>query len=451
MFFALICIFTTVGYAQPADAVYISSESADGTAPSTAGLSTGSFSITGASNVVSRTGVAHLAVSSTVGVATAYLHMTFASEISTNPTVYIKVNEGASSLLGGGLTIQAYKNAGGTANPVSSTTVGTFYTADGNIYIAIKPSAAFQSIRLTLSSAAALGSRALDVYYAFYGPTATNDTNPFPFNVADCGLPNVTTTAQTGAVTLASFVAPGNAIDNSVSTATAYTMTVGLLGTLKQTFHFNGKSNAGDAVRIIFSKGSASGIANIDIASSLTIQAYNGSTPVGTATPFVDLLNLNLLSTTLLSSSSTSSVTAYLTPTDVYDRVVVSYDVTVAILGNLFNVFDVRRVPKAPTSANVTACTNVGTATLAASTLQSSIASIGSFTYKWYTVATGGTATIIQNLGLTGLTTVNSKDYYVDIQKAGCESSATGSPSSRTKVTVNTILPPVSPPLALVP
>ncbi|WP_285544438.1 hypothetical protein [Dyadobacter frigoris] len=474
-----------VGYCQPSDAVYASSQT---NGNPHAGISSASVDNpqNAITNTISNTTDASFtkpnakfttlkatALSTLTGSASAWIQLAFVSTptdavVPANTTVYVKATTTAAGLLGlvggAGLTFTAYSTNTGTANPVTiAAAPKIYYTADGNIYFAVKPTANFKSIRITLAAGAVLGDGSVDIYYAFYGPGATNDTNPFPFNVADCGLPNVDETESSGAVTLASFVSPGSAIDNSLTSATAFSITASIAGTMKQTFYFNGLSNAGDAVRIIFSKGSASALASIDIGSSLTIQAFNGAAFVGTATPFNELLSLNLLSSTLL-GTSTNSITAYLTPKDaggnpaVFDRVVVTFNVTASLLGSLlsgsangFNIFDVRRVPIAPASSNITACTNIGIATLAASTTQSAIQNIGSFTYKWYSVLAGGSGTGGQNLALTGLTAVGQSSYYVDIQKSGCESSSTGSPSSRTKVTVNVVNPPVTPSVALTP
>lgn len=473
LIFIFLCLLNEVGHSQPSDAVYANSQTSDGTFPEIliTHIPTGSFTITNPGNAVasgttgqtkpSNAGT-HMSVSSTAGVATAWLQMAFPNDVAANKTVYIKVAAAAIALLGGGITVTAYSTATGTASPVSlaSATPITYYTADGNAYMAIKPTGTFRSIRVLLTSPIALGTNNLDIFFAFYGPNQTNDSNPFPSSVADCGLPNVTSTAfsgiTVGSVTVAN---PGNSIDTDVSTASAYnTAIASVAGHIIQTFYFNGNSNSGDAVRVIFSKGSA--LANIDVGKAVTIQGYNGGNAAGNAVGKSKLLS-SLLDADLLGllTSGSTAVTSYFAPRDdnnlpvIFDRVTLDFDLGllgISLIGNGLNVFDVRRVPDVPTASNVTACTNIGTVNLAATTAQTSIANIGSFTYTWYNAVRQGTllSTLVGQLPylVSGLTTVGQKDFYVDITKSGCTV-----PSGRTKVTVNTINPPTTPPVALVP
>lgn len=466
-----LCLLNGVGYSQPSDAVYANSQTNGGTIPEVIVLgqsvATGSISIPIPTNAISNSvngllkpnnAGTHMSAYSTAGVASVWLQLAFPADVAANKTVYIKVATTALALLGGGVAITAYSTATGTGSPVSlgSSTPITYYTGDGNAYLAIKPTNTFRSIRILLTSPIALGTNNLDVFFAFYGPNQTNDTNPFPSSVADCGLPNVTSTAFSG-ITLGSVSVtnPGNSIDTDVNTASAYnTAGASVAGHIIQTFYFNGNSNSGDAVRVVFSKGSA--LVNVDVGKAVTIQGYNGSSSVGMSKPLSSLLDADLLG--LLTTGNTV-VTSYFAPKDnnnssvIFDRVTLDFDLGllgVSLNGNGLNVFDVRRVPDVPTATDATACTNVGTINLAATTAQTAINGIGNFTYTWYNAVRQGTllSTLVGQVAyvVTGLTTVGKKEYYVDITKAGCTV-----PSGRTKVTVNTILPPVSPPVALTP
>jgi len=444
------------GYSQPANAVYVSTVTPGGTVPELLGAPTGSYSITGSANIIPRTGPARLVASSTAGVATAFLHLTFGTAITTMPTVYVKINSQSSALLGGGLTIQAYNNVSGTGSPVSSSAAKTYYTADGNIYLAIKPTGTFQSVRLTLSSPAALGSNSVDIYYIFYGPTAVNDSNPFPFNVADCGLPNVTSTEVSSLLTLGSItvVNPAGAIDSDPTgtMSTFYKGGVSVTGHIYQTYYFNGTANMADAVRIILSKSGS--LLAASLASKVQIQGYNGATPVGVAKFLDQILDVDLLG---LLSNNNNKIAMYFAPRDasnnpvVFDRVVM--DVDVGILGvtlgsNGLNVYDVRRVPDVPSAPDISACTNIATAGLSALSVQESINGIGTFTFKWYdAIREGSLLGTGKNYTAGGLPAVGqTKSFYVDIQKAGCTT-----PSGRKQVNVTMISPPVSPPIALTP
>ncbi|MFC6194176.1 hypothetical protein ACFP1I_21355 [Dyadobacter subterraneus] len=467
-----------VGYCQPSDAVYASSQTNDNPhgGISSANVDNPQNAIT---NTISNTSDASFkkpntkfttlkatASSIATGNAAAWIQLAFVSTptdvaVPANTTVYIKATTAAAGLLGlvggGGLTFTAYSSNTGNNNPVTlAATPKVYYTADGNIYFAVKPTANFKSIRITLTAGAVLGDGSVDIFYAFYGPNQANDSNPFPSNIADCGLPNVTSTAFSGiTIGSVSIANPGNSIDTDVNTASAYnTAGASVAGHIIQTFHFNGNSNSGDAVRVIFSKGS--NLVNVDVGKAVTIQGYNGGTAVGKSKLLNSLLDVDLLG--LLTSSSTA-VTSYFAPKDdnnapvIFDRVTLDFDLGllgISLNGNGLNVFDVRRVPDVPSASDVTACTNVGTINLAATTAQTTITGIGNFTYTWYNAVRQGTllSTLVGQLPyvVTGLTTVGKKDYYVDITKSGCTV-----PSGRTKVTVNTVNPPVTPPVALVP
>ncbi|MCF0058164.1 hypothetical protein [Dyadobacter sp. CY356] len=478
LIFTFILLLRGVGYCQPADAVYANSQTNDNP---NAGIS--SSSVTNPQNALTNTisnttdasfkkpnskftTLKATALSTVTGSASAWIQLAFVSSptdvaVPANTTVYVKSTTTAAGLLGlvggAGLTFTAYASNTGNASPVAlAGTPKIYYTADGNIYFAVKPTSNFKSIRITLAAGAVLGDGSVDIFYAFYGPNQSNDTNPFPFSIADCGLPNVTSTAFSG-ITVGSvaIVNPGNSIDTDVSTGSAYnSVGANIAGHMIQTFHFNGNSNSGDAVRVVFSKGSA--LANIDVGKAVTIQAYSGGNSVGKLRLLSSLLDADLLG--LLTTGNTA-ITSYFAPKDdsnapvIFDRVILDFDLGllgISLNGNGLNVFDVRRVPDAPTTSDVTACTNVGTINLAATTIQNSIAGIGNFTYTWYNAVRQGTllGTLVGQIPFvaTGLTTVGTKQYYVDITKSGCTV-----PSGRTRVTVNTVNPPIVPPIALVP
>ncbi|SEJ50121.1 hypothetical protein SAMN04487995_5042 [Dyadobacter koreensis] len=479
--FFIVSVVNLEALSQPSDAVY-------GTYIGSGGdnaLVGGDHKVTNAigaanssTNVKPNSNSTTLYVKSTTGVSTAYLQLGLATSsdpvIPGGTTVYIKTTTSALGLLnligGAAIKVEPYLNTTATGSAIALNPAGikTYYTADGNIYMAVTPASAFKSIKISLVSAAVAGLGTIDVFYAFYGRNALNNTNPFPFNIADCGLPNVSEVNTSGAVTLSSFVNPSYAIDNSISTATAFTTTLALLGKMTQTYYFNGPSNLGDAVRIMFSKGTAAALGNVDIASNLTIQAFNGNTEVGTATPFSSLLTLNLLSSDLLGGAGGTVITAYLTPKNgnspaVFDRVVVSFtlatnlslDGLTGLNGNGLNVYDVRRVPSAPASSDATACTNIGTAALNALTSQANINGVlTAFTYKWYTALTGGSAVATgSTYSVNNLSSAGQRSYYVDTQKTNCVTAnfTNGDPSSRIKVNISVVNPPVSPPVALAP
>nr|WP_295925527.1 hypothetical protein [uncultured Dyadobacter sp.] len=452
----------SVSTAQPSNAVYPEKQTNGGSAAG--GGLTGSFSVADpdnvkntASNIKPNNNYALLTASSTAGTSTAWIQLEFPAEVASSAgapvTVYVRTNNNTTALLGGGVTLTARDKDGNTVT-LSGSGHQTYYTPDGSVFLAITPIAAFKYVRVTLASPIALGSNTLQVYYAFYGPGALNTSNPYPFSVSDCGAPNVTTKSYSG-LTLGSFdvVNAANAIDDPLNTASSFVSTGAALfnGHIRQTFFFNGPSNPSDAVRVVLSQ-SGSFVA-LSLAGSLTLQAYNGSAPVGSATLVSALLDADLLG---LLGSNNAQIAFYFAPKDgansvLFDRV--ELDLNIGLLGlglgsNGINIHDVRRAPDVPAATNASACTNVGTVALSALAQQSGISGIGSFTYTWYTLARGGTLKSgNQSWTATGLTTPGTVSYYVDVIKSGSGCIV----SSRKKVDVSVVLPPVSPPVALYP
>ena len=448
-------------YAQPTGLIYANGATSGGTFNTFLGSPTGEYKITDPLNAVNQNSLADytrlFARNDAAATATAFLQMTFPTSVPANSTIFVKTTLSAMSLLlaGGGVTI-SYVNGSNNTVAVSASDYKTYYTGDGNIYFSIKPAAVLQSLKITVTSNAVLGGTVtMDIFYAFYGSDANNESYPFSYNLSDCGSPNYTTFSTSG-LSVGSFGVsnPGAAIDENETTTMSSFYATGLTlltGKISQSFYFNGVSNSADAVRIVFSK-SASLVA-VDLAKSITITAYKGGNKVGESQSLFALLDLDLLG--LLGQSNTPLVTAYMAPRTnsnisvTFDRVVVELDIGLLGVGlgsNGLNILDIRRVPDVPSVTSATACTNIGKIGVLASTVQQSLTT---FTYKWYSVLRGGdvlTALVGDNPLIIGLTTVGQSNYYVDIIKSGCSV-----PSGRAKVTVNTVNPPVAPPVALVP
>lgn len=462
---ALTCCggFVPFCFAQPSNAVYPDKQTNGGSAAG--GGLTGSYSVANPDNARNTTGnikpnnnYALLTATSTLGTSTAWIQLEFPAEVTSSAgapvTVYVRTNNNTNALLGGGVELTAHDKNGVqvTAQP---TDYKTYYTPDGSVFLALTPTATFKYIRTKLSSPVALGTSTLQVYYAFYGPGATNTSNPYPFNVADCGTPNVSSKDYSG-ITLGSFDVQnaGNAIDNDLNSKSSFVSTgVALLsGHIKQTFFFNGLSNNADAVRVILSQ-SGSFLA-VNLASGITLQGYNGSTPVGTSKLVNALLDADLLG---LLGGNNNQVAFYFAPKDaggnsvLFDRV--ELDLNIGALGvglgsNGLNIHDVRRSPDVPTATGPKACSNIGTASLSTLSQQLGISGIGNFSYAWYTTAHGtGSVSTAQNWTASGLTTPGTMSYYVETTKSGSGCIA----SPRKKVDIIVSSPPVSPGVALNP
>ena len=379
----------------------------------------------------------------------AWLELGYDNEVvkgSFPTTLYIRISTTSPAFLNNMISVNAYN---GNGSPVSLSGGGykTFYTPDGNAYLAVSPSGNFKKVRVTVSPPALLGEMKLRIYYAFYGPTASNETNPYPFTSSDCGAPNVTSKAFTEALLGAYNVEnPGGAIDNDLNTKSSFaTNGVVLDGFIKQTFHFNGPSNPSDGIRVVLSQSGS--LLALDLGKSISLTAYNGNDQVGDAVFMSSLLRADLL--TLLENKS--QIAFYVQPTGTFDRVEINLNVGLLGVGlgsNALNIHDVRRAPAMPTAPDVSVCTNIGTVLLSALSPQNSIQNIGSFAYKWYKEISGTTtASTSQQWSLLNLTTAGEQTYYVETVKSG-----TGCISSdRKAVKINVQNPPVTPDVALTP
>lgn len=452
-------IFVQHSWAQPSNAIFTALQSSGGGSSGT--LPIGSQNVADPNNAnysgASDAAYAQITASSTAGTYFAWLHSAFTNAVTATAespvTVYIRTNEFSSALLGGGIGLQAYNNTTGTANPVTTpTSFPTYYLADGTIYIAVTLTSTFRSIRITVTSPAALGTNTLKVYYSFYGPSASNTSNPYPFVAADCGLPNVTVkNVSSGLLTNFNIVNPGNAIDSDPTFATkASFSTSGISGSgyVRQIFHFNGISNPSDAVRLVVSK--AGSLLALDLASNITIQAYNGDALVGNSQLASALLDVSLLAV------NGSLVTFYFAPknslneTVLFDRIQVSLNVGVlgvGVVSNALNIHDIRRVPDSPmTPGEINTCTNINTVLLTALSAQDGVLGTA-LSYAWYNVKTLGTAL---STGASYPANVPSSagifNYYVEMRKSSC-----GAVSGRSLVSVKVSLPPVVPPVGLNP
>ena len=456
--------------AQPTDATYATSASS-GTDYGI--LSIGSGSVTPPNDAASGTASADkkpndkystISVSSTAGLVSEWLHLTFTTAATASTaapkTVYIRISEVTSALLGSSMAITAYSTASGVSSPSTTLPSKMYYLADGTILMALTITSNFRSVRITLTSPVALGTNTMRVHYAFYNLLATNTSNPYPFNAADCGVPNVTSKSiEGGLLTIASIENPEKAIDGDPAISKSsfrVFLSVGNLALLpttstklKQTFFFNGLSNLSEAVRVRISQ--STGLVAASLLSQIYIKAYNGSDSVGSS----QLVN-NLIEIDLLNSVGTNPMDFFFAP-KTSDGVSVAFDrieVTLEIkglslgLGESFplHIHDVRRVPDAPTAIDASVCTNVGTVALTAESPLSTTPGV-TVAYQWYNVIRGGSAIpgAGQTYNVVGLTTPGTYTYYADVAKTGCEASV------RRKVTVSVTLPPLSPPVSLKP
>jgi gliding motility-associated-like protein len=289
--------------------------------------------------------------------------------------------------------------------------------AAGRNYFAVTSSSPYNSVRvkirytsnlLGLSLGAALH---LNVYTAF-NHAADN-----------CGTPFYTTTGEaTGVnVSLTSLIAnPERAIDGDVTTFSQLQAGVAGLGsTVSQTILLNGLSGTGDVAKVILSQPGT--VLSVNLLGTITLQAFNGNTPVGGVQSASNLLNLQLLTAT----GNDNRFPLYFTPGAAFDRIKITVNNTLAVGGNLLSgglkIHEVQRTVTRPVFAAITgnALSICGGSTLSLSGQNLNPA----YTYNFYkktnnvtALAAGATAGTYTETGLAAGTYI----YYITAQKAGC-------------------------------
>ncbi|TKC09147.1 Ig-like domain-containing protein [Pedobacter frigoris] len=367
-----------------------------------------------------------------LGVAESWIQMKFLSS-SNNPTLpipagtttYVKIGGSSSAgllgLIGGGNVVaSAYQGAtaGSDGTKIASgVAVSTITTPSGTTYLAITPNTTYNSVRVTLVAPTLLTTTDLYVYHAFYQMAGYN-----------CDPALGASTSVTGLLTLGGAVNnPGSAIDNDKSTNATLTMGVAGVGTtLKETAYFPGPSNSGDAATITFSIPPAL-LLDLSLLDNITMTPYNGST-AGSPVSLTSLLSIDLLA--LLRDNKITTVS--LVPPSTFDRIEISMSSLVGVLAQM-NLYEVQRTPPKPTftlpaSQSVTICSGLST------TLSATAGSCNEL--HWYTVPTGGTATVGNTYNTGTLTTTTI--FYVAAARIGCTAESERVPVT---VTINPLPP----------
>lgn len=223
------------------------------------------------------------------------------------------------------------------------TTTTLVIDAAKNYYLAVTPTNAYNTIRVTLDYAGAtglglaLGAAHLNVYYAMY------DSN---FN---CGLPKYTDLGKTqsvASVTLTTPITrPEEAIDNSETTFSVLgsgLVGLGVAQTVSQTIYFTGTSGTTDELKVLLSLPGT--ILSVGVLGSLKVAAFNGSNLVGSETTLSSLVNIGLL-------TNNQVIPFHFAPGGAFNRVTISYSAVIPadVLGGGINIYDVKAVPAKPT------------------------------------------------------------------------------------------------------
>jgi gliding motility-associated-like protein len=234
---------------------------------------------------------------------------------------------------------------------------------------------------------------------------------------------------------------PNLAVDNNMATSSQLQAgVVGLGSSISQTVFLNGLSTADDYAKVVISVPAS--ILNLNLFNTITVQGYNGNTPVGTPQAISNLLTLDLLG--LLAKTTPTPV--YFKPGAPFDRIKISIDNALAVGGNILqgglNVHEVQRTVEKPSFAGLVNgaagfCGNQ--VTLAVNNPNAG------FTYNWYR-RTGTNPTKLQVASATGPNFAESNlapgayTYYLTAQKSGCNGE---SDLDSAKITVTAI--PVNP------
>ncbi len=382
------------------------------------------------------------------------LQLTYSQNVDANRTTFIRIGYDTNilnSLLGGNLgsslagvlgnvvlgdhyfTVGA-RNAGGQEVAIGSSN-GAFSTtniklvrdAQGNYYLAVTPNVTYRSVFIKDVTNALLLSTPNDikVYNAFHVSGTGNCDPPFATDYEGTGA----TLSLLGLGGGAGITNIQRAIDGNRETFSS--MSLGLItaaGTISQNVYFNSPSRVGDEFNIKLRVSQA--LANLGLASNITVEAYNGNNLVYTRSGVAGLLNLDLLG--LLNAGQ--PVTIPFSPGVAFDRVKITLSALVGLsLTQSIDVYEVTRsAPRptftAPLSNALNICYN-STATLGATTAATN-------ELIWYDVQDGGTAitTTAYNATYTTPALLANKTYYVAARQLGCTAESVRVPIT---VTVN--------------
>jgi gliding motility-associated-like protein len=377
-----------------------------------------------------------------IGAYTGELEIKFPGDVPAGTTSYVRINFDAdvlNALLGGNLgglladalggvalgnhafEVGARNSSGTTVLSGSSTSAFSnpnlrlVKDANGFFYVAITPTVTYDRVYVKDITGALLGlntTQHTDVYYAFYGS-----------GIDPCALAAYTGYEAQGLVA-ADLVGLGKAgVTNSeraidVDQTNYSQISLGLVSALgasmSQNFYFETLSNASDDFNLRLKADPT--LLTAGLLNNISVTAYNGTTPVYTASASSSLLNLDLL--TLLQSGQVATIP--FSPGVAFNRVKVTLANVVNV--NLAQTIDVYGVTRsagpptftAPASNAVAACYNT-TASLSATTSATN-------ELRWYNAVDGGNllATTAYNESYTTPPLTATKTYYVAARIIGC-------------------------------
>jgi len=347
------------------------------------------------------------------------------------------------------------ENAGSLAGTTNGTTTDLLMDKNAVWYVAVKPDAAYNSIRLNVGFNSGVNllnvSRDMDVnvYNAFYysAPSGT-----------DCGTALFTTPGEVQGVSLnlgsttslaaldSAISNPQRAIDDDTTTYSKITSGVlGIATAVSQTAMFYGDGNADDMITVRLSMPLSALTAAV--LANLTLTAYNGTTQVGTTQSVSALVNVDVLG--LLGDNTPFYMN--MRPGNKFDRVKISLgnlvNIGSNILGGGIRIYDVKRIANAPTisSQPVSDTVCVGETAVFNTTATGNNLS---YTWQYYQSSSWINTTTGNPISVTNAQySMNGRKYRVLISGGYCPTSTATVTSSEATLTVNPL--PITPSVLL--
>lgn len=256
----------------------------------------------------------------------------------------------------------------------------------GRYFIAVRPESTYNAVRAGLKIKSnvvslSLASANMGINHMFY--------YSWPSNMVDCGRPVFTSLFVKDALlgldlsnllgSPDSTYPPYFAIDSDPQTYSLITSSILAVGSdASQVIHFGYPGNSTDLVKIRFALPSS--LLSLSLLDDITLQAYNGSTAVGSNFRLSNLIGVDLLG--LLSDYSAFEV--YVRPMASYDRIeirVASF-LGVSLGGGGVRIHDVSRVVAPPIiSAHPSADSICEGSTMS---LQVATSTGDNLSYRWY-------------------------------------------------------------------
>ena len=377
-------------------------------------------------------------VAAVAGVISRYQEFTFNTPISQTSTANIKfTTELPVNLVGNAaIKIQAYNGAAAVGPEIlmSSGILGLAGGTNMLDYVVPAPgtSGTYNKIRITLEAGGVVITARMKIYEVY--------SNIVPAgNIACDGIADYLYGVAGGAVLSATNGVTDHtlAVDGNTLTFATLRANVALAVSVFETAIFSSQAKQGDSIKIIFRSG-AGGLLDASLLSSnFKVAAINGNNIVTTLADQSPLLKLSLL------SGSTTVQTLSFPVTGPFDRIRVSIGDGLLNALSTLELYEIKRVAPKPT-ITATGLTNGQANRCIGETISLTVSNPETNgTYKWFTVATGGTAITTgvsadsKTFSPTGLA-VGTHTYYVALVRQGCTDEA----SDRAKVTINILALP---------